>query len=180
MDRYSSGVRVLKILAVVFGFMSLLCLVFIPSMIYNWRESVRSEAEYKVAPVCTSAEQTGCRREWEAVFNRKYYTSSRSKGTYHVSLTMPAESKLNGDIPVWHENDHSLYESLKPGDRVTAEEWEGQIAAIRGADQSTLRTEYNPTYRREDAPGSLFGIFFASALIFFAEYKIIARIRKGP
>jgi hypothetical protein len=152
-------------------------LVVYPMLVYRWRDSVRSEAQYKVAPVCASAEQSGCRREIESVFKGTYSTTSRYKTTHYLSLSLRG-SDLNGDVPVWWETEHSLYGSLKPGDRVTAEEWEGQIVAIRVASGGTLRTEYDPTHRREGLFTSLFGVPLVMILVAFVEYKLIRSIRK--
>jgi hypothetical protein len=166
-----------KAYAVIFGIMTLAGLVLCPMLIYRWRDSMRSEAQYKIAPLCTSPEQSGCRREIVSVVKDTHDTSGRNKTTHYVSLLMPS-SDLNGDIPVWWETDHSLYSLLKPGDRVTAEAWEGQIVAIRGANNSTLQTEYDPTYRREGFITSLITVSLVTILIAFIEYRLIRSIRK--
>jgi len=165
-----------KVYAVVFAVMILAGLVLCPMLVYRWRDSVRSEAQYKIAPLCASAEQSGCRREIESVVKDTHYNYGRYTTTHYVSLLMPS-SDLNGDIPVWWETDHSLYSLLKPGDRVTAEEWEGQIVAIRGATGSTLRTEYDPTYKREGLVISLLAVSLVTILIMFIEYKLVRSIR---
>jgi hypothetical protein len=87
-------------------------------------------------------------------------------------------SNLNGDIPVWWGTDHSLYSLLKPGDSVTAEEWEGQIVAIHGATGSILRTEYDPTNRREGLVTSLIAVSLVTIFIMFIEHKLVRSIRK--
>jgi hypothetical protein len=166
-----------KAYAVIFGVMILAGLVLCPMLVYRWRESVRSEAQYKIAPPCTSPEQSGCRREIESVVKDTHSISGRYKTIHYVSLSMPS-SDLNGDIPVWWETDHSLYGLLKPGDRVTAEEWEGQIAAIRGATGGALRTEYDPTYKREGFVTSLIAVPLVTILIIFVEYKLVRGVRK--
>jgi len=166
-----------KIYAVIFGIMILAGLVLCLMLVYRRRDSVRSEAQYKIAPLCTSPEQSGCRREIESVVKGTHYNYGRYTITHYVSLLMPS-SDLNGDIPVWWETDHSLYGLLKPGDRVTAEEWEGQIVAIRGATGSTLRTEYDPTFKREGFVTSLLAVSLVTILIIFIEYKLIRSIRK--
>jgi hypothetical protein len=166
-----------KVFAVIFGVMILAGLTLCLMLVYRWRDSVRSEAQYKIAPLCTSPEQSGCRREIKSVVNDTHDTSSRSKTTHYVSLSMPG-SDLNGDIPVWWETERSLYSLLKRGDEVTAEEWEGQIVAIRGAAGSTLRTEYDPTYKREALATSLIVVPLVTILIIFVEYKLICSIRK--
>src|SRR5437763_633347 len=112
-----------KVYAVIFGIMILVSLILCSMLVYRWRDSVRSEAQYKIAPLCTNPEQSECRREIESVIKDTHYTSGRNKTTHYVSLLMPGSS-LDGDIPVWWEMEHSLYSLLKPGDRVTAEEWE--------------------------------------------------------
>jgi hypothetical protein len=165
-------------LAVVFGVMGLAELALCPFLAYQWRDSVRSEAQYRTAPPCTSPGQGGCRRMIESVVKGKYYASSRGGTTRYVSLSMPG-SALNGDIPVWWETDHSLYGLLKPGDGVTAEEWEGQVVAIRGAAGGTLRTEYDPTYRRKGHLIFLTVVVLMTALIIFIEYKLIRSIRRA-
>ena len=167
-----------KVLAVLFAILSLGGAAMCPILAYEWRGAVRSEAQYGVAPVCTSPEQGGCRREIESVVRDKYYTSNRGGATHYVSLSMPG-SDLNGNIPVWWERDHSLYGLLKPGDGVTAEEWEGQIVAVRGAGGGTLRSEYDPTYRREGLAASLIFVPLVTALIIFVEYKLIRSIRRA-
>ena|SRR5437764_850230 len=129
-----------KVYALIFGIMILIGLVLCTMLVYRWRDSVRSEAQYKVAPLCTSPEQSGCRHEIESVVKNTYFTSGRNKTTHYVSLLMPS-SNLNGDIPVWWETDHSLYSLLKPGDRVTAEEWEGQTARARHCHLGRSRTQ---------------------------------------
>jgi hypothetical protein len=177
MRKYTSKAH-LKVYAVIFGIMVLAGLVMCPMLVYRWRDSVRSEAQYKIAPLCTSPEQNGCRREIESVVKDKYYTSSRSKTTHYVSLLMPG-SDLNGNIPVLWESDHSLYGLLKPGDRVTAEEWEGQIVVIRGAAGGALQSEYDPTHMREGLAASLVAVPLVVVLIIFIEYKLIRGIRKG-
>jgi hypothetical protein len=166
-----------KAYAVIFGIMTLAGLVLCPMIIYRWRDSMRSEAQYKIAPLCTSPEQSGCRREIVSVVKDTHDTSGRNKTTHYVSLLMPS-SDLNGDIPVWWETDHSFYSLLKPGDRVTAEAWEGQIVAIRGANNSTLQTEYDPTYRREGFITPLITVSLVTILIAFIEYRLIHSIRK--
>jgi hypothetical protein len=166
-----------KVYAAIFGIMILAGLVLCPILVYRWRDGVRSEAQYKIAPLCTSPEQSGCWREIESVVKDTHDTSGRNKTTHYVSLLMPS-SNLNGDIPVWWETDHSLYSLLKPGDRVTAEEWEGQIVAIRGAMGSPLQTEYDPTYKREGLVTSLIAVALVTILIIFIEYKLICSIRK--
>jgi hypothetical protein len=166
-----------KVYAVIFGILTLVGLVLCPMLVYRWRESVSSEAQYQIAPLCISPEQSGCRREIESVIKDTHYTSGRNKTTHYVSLLMPS-SNLNGDIPVWWETDHSLYSLLKQGDRVMAQEWEGQIVAIRGANNSTLRTEYDPTYKREGLVTSLVAVALVTILIIFIEYKLIRSIRK--
>jgi hypothetical protein len=166
-----------KVYAVIFGIMILAGLVLCPMLVYRWRDSVRSEAQYKIAPPCTSAEQSGCRREIESVVKDTHYISGRYKKIHYVSLLMPS-SNLNGDIPVRWETDHSLYSLLKSGDRVTAEEWEGQIAAIRSVTGDTLRTEYDPTYKREGFVTSLIAVPLVTILIIFIEYKLVRSIRK--
>jgi hypothetical protein len=167
-----------KVYAVVFGIMILAGLALCPMLIYRWRDSLRSEAQYRIAPPCAGPEQGGCRREIESVVKNKYYASGRNRATHYVSLSMPG-SDLNGDIPVWWETDHSLYGLLKPGDRVVAEEWEGQIVAIRGAAGGTLRTEYDPTHKREGLVTSLAIVPLVTVLAIFIEYKLIRGIRKG-
>lgn len=166
-----------KIFAVIFGIMSLAGVVLYPMLIYRWRENVRSERQYKSAPVCTGPEQSGCRREIESVVKDTHYAHSGRSGTHYVSLLMPG-SDLNGNIPVWWDMDHSLYSLLKPGDGVTAEEWEGQIAAIRSGTGSTLRTEYDPTRKREDSVISLIAIPIVVIPLIFIEYQLIRRIRR--
>ena len=166
-----------KVYAVIFGIMILVGLVLCSMLVYRWRDSVRSEAQYKIAPPCTSPEQNVCRREIESVVKDTHYNYGRYTTTHYVSLLMPS-SALNGDIPVWWETDHSLYGLLKPGDRVTAEEWEGQIVAIRGATGSTLRMEYDPTFKREGFVTSLLAVSLVTILIIFIEYKLIRSIRK--
>ena len=166
-----------KIYAVIFGIMILAGLFLCLMLVYRWRDSVRSEAQYKIAPLCTSPEQSECRREIESVVKGTHYNYGRYTTTHYVSLLMPS-SALNGDIPVWWETDHSLYSLLKPGDRVTAEEWEGQIVAIRGATGSTLRMEYDPTFKREGFVTSLLAVSLVTILIIFIEYKLIRSIRK--
>ena len=166
-----------KVYAVIFGSMTLAGLVLCLMLVYRWRDSVRSEAQYKIAPLCTSPEQSGCRREIEAVVKDTHDTSGRNKTTHYVSLLMPG-SALNGEIPVWWETDHSLYSLLKLGDKVMADEWEGQIVAIRGANNSTLRTEYDPTYKGEKLVTSLIAVPLVAILIISLEYKLIRRIRK--
>jgi hypothetical protein len=166
-----------KVFAVIFGVMILAGLVLCSMLVYRWRDSVRSEEQHKIAPLCAATEQSGCRREIESVVKDTHDTSGRNKTTHYVSLLMPG-SNLNGDIPVWWETDHSLYGLLKPGDRVTAEEWEGQIVAIRGATGSTLRTEYDPTYKREGFATSLIVVPLVTILIIFVEYKLIRSLRK--
>jgi hypothetical protein len=166
-----------KVYAVVFGVMILAGLALYPMLIYRWRESVRSEAQYKLAPLCTGPEQSGCRREIESVVKGTYNSYGRYSTIHYVSLSMPS-SDLNGDIPVWWETDHSLYNLLKPGDTVTAEEWEGQIAAIRGATGGTLRTEYDPTYKREGFVTALVAVPLVTLFITFFEYKLVRSIRR--
>jgi hypothetical protein len=168
-----------KVLAVIFGLMSLAGLVLWPILVYQWRDSVRSEAQYKIAPPCIGAEQSGCRRELESVVKGTHTGYGRNRTTHYVSLSLP-DSQLNGNIPIWWETEHSLYGLLKPGDRVTAEEWEGQIAAIRSAQGSTLRTEYDPTHRREGFIIALIMIPLTTIFIIFIEHKLIRSIRKGP
>ncbi|MFN2598192.1 MAG: hypothetical protein ABR563_13515 [Pyrinomonadaceae bacterium] len=167
-----------KVFAAILGIMVLSGLVLYPTLVYRWRDSVRSEAQYKVAPVCASADESGCRREIESVFKKTYSTTSRYKTTHYVALSLQG-SDLNGDVPVWWETDHSLYGSLKPGDHVTAEEWEGQIVAVRGAAGGTLRTEYDPTHSREGLFASLFAVPLITILVAFVEYKLIRGIRRG-
>jgi hypothetical protein len=166
-----------KVYAVIFGIMMLVGLVLCLMLVYRWRDSVRSEAQYKLAPLCTTPEQIGCRREIESVVKETYDTSGHTKTTHYVSLLMPS-SNLNGNIPVWWETDHSLYSLLKPGDRVIAEEWEGQIVAIHDTNNSTLRMEYDPTYKREKLGMSVIAVPLMTILIIFIEYKLIRRIRK--
>lgn len=166
-----------KVYVVIFGIMILAGLVLCPILVYRWRDSVRSEAQYKLAPPCTGPEQSGCRREIESVVKDTHYTSGRNKTTHYVSLSMPG-SNLNGDIPALWETDHGLYSLLKPGDRVTAEEWEGQIVAIRGAAGSTLRTEYDPTNKREGLVVSLIAVPLVTILMIFIEYKLVRSLRK--
>ncbi|HSS21638.1 MAG TPA: hypothetical protein VLL54_16305 [Pyrinomonadaceae bacterium] len=166
-----------KMFVVIFGIVILAGLVLCPILIYRWRDSVRSEEQYKIAPQCAGPEQSGCRREIEAVVKDTHYTTGRNKTTYFVSLSMPG-SNLNGDIPAWWETDHSLYSSLKPGDRVTAEEWEGQVVAIHVATGGMLRTEYDPTREREGFVTSLIAVPLVTVLLIFIEYKIVRGIRK--
>ena len=166
-----------KVYAVIFGIMILAGLVLCLMLVYRWRDSVRSEAQYKLAPPCTGLEPSGCRRAIESVVKDTHAVSGRYKTIHYVSLSMPG-SDLNGDIPIWWETDHSLYSLLKPGDRVTAEEWEGQIVAIRGATGSTLRMEYDPTFKREGFVTSLLAVSLVTILIIFIEYKLIRSIRK--
>lgn len=166
-----------KVYAVIFGIMMLVGLALCLMLVYRWRDSVRSEAQYKLAPLCTSPEQSGCRREIESVVKETYYTSGHTETTHYVSLLMPS-SKLNGDIPVWWETDHSLYSLLKPGDRVIAEEWAGQIVSIHDANNSTLRMQYDPTNKREKLAMSVIVVPLMTILIIFIEYKLIRRIRK--
>ena len=167
-----------KVFAVVFGVMGLAELILCPILAYQWRGSVRSEAQYKTATPCAGLGQGGCRREIESVVRDTHYQHVRNKTTHYVSLLMPS-SDLNGDIPVWWDTDHSLYSLLKPGDKVTAEEWEGQIVAIRDATGSTLRTEYDPTYKREGLATALIVISLVTVLLIFIEYKLVRSIRKG-
>ena len=61
-----------KLLAAILGVMVMSGLVLFPVLVYRWRESVRSEAQYASAPVCASAGQGGCRREIESVFKGTY------------------------------------------------------------------------------------------------------------
>lgn len=168
----------LKVFAAIFlGILILDCLVLCPMLFYRWRDSARSEEQYKSAPLCAGNEQGGCRREVEAVVKGKYDTSSRYKTTHYISLLMPG-SDLSGNIPVWWETDHSLYGRLKPGDTVMTEEWEGQIVAIHGANNTTLLTEYYPTYKREGLIVSLIAVPLVGLLIIFLEYKLIRGFRK--
>jgi hypothetical protein len=167
-----------KTLAAILGFMILSGLVLCPMLVYRWRESMRSEAQYEIAPTCVSSEQSGCRREIESTVKTTYSTTGRYKKTHYVSLSMPG-SDLSGYIPVWWETDHSLYGSLKPGDRVTAEEWEGQIVAMRGASGGTLRTGYDPAYQREGLVTSLLAVSLMTILIAFVEYKLVRSLRKA-
>ncbi len=166
-----------KVYAVIFGIMVLAGLVLCPMLIYRWRDSVRSEAQYKIAPLCASPEPSGCRREIESIVKDTHSTSGRTKTTHYVSLLMPG-SDLNGEIPIWWDTDHNLYSLLKPGDRVIAQEWEGQIVAIRGANNSTLRTEYDPTYKREGFVTSLIAVPLITILIMLIEYKLLRSLRK--
>ena len=129
-----------KVYAVIFSIMILAGLFLCLMLVYRWRDSVRSEAQYEIAPLCTSPEQSGCRREIESVVKDTHYNYGRYTTTHYVSLLMPS-SALNGDIPVWWETDHSLYSLLKPGDRVTAEEWEGQTARARHCHLGRSRTQ---------------------------------------
>ena len=163
--------------AVIFGIMILVGLVLCSILLYRWRDSVRSETEYQLAPACASPEQSGCRLEIESVVKDTHSTSGRSRTIHNVSLLMPG-SDLNGDIPIWWAADHSLYSLLKPGDRVTAEEWEGQIVIIRGAQNSMLRTEYDPTSRREGFAVSLIAVPLITILMTVIEYKVIRSIRR--
>jgi hypothetical protein len=166
-----------KVYAVIFGIMILAGLVLCPMLVYRWRESVRSEAQYKLAPLCARPAQSGCRREIESVVKGTYNHYGRYNTIHYVSLSMPS-SNLNGDIPVAWKTDHSLYGLLKTGDRVTAEEWEGQIVAIRGATGGTLRTEYDPTYKREGFVTALIAVPLMMFLIIFIEYKLVRSLRK--
>lgn len=168
-----------KIFAVIFGTMVLAGVALYPMLIYRWRENVRSETQYEIAPVCTRPEQSGCRREIDSVVTDTHYTYRGRSGTHYVSLSMPG-SDLNSNIPIWWDREHSLYGLLKPGDRVTAEEWEGQIAAIRSGTSSTLRTEYDPTRRRRDSVISLIAIAIVVVPLMFIEYRLIHRIRHAP
>jgi hypothetical protein len=138
---------------------------------------VRNEAQHSIAPRCTDPVQTGCQRELQAVVTNTHSLSGRYKTTYYVSLLMPG-SDLNGEIPIWWDADHSLYNLLKPGDRVTADEWEGQIVAIRGPHNSMLRTEYDPAYKRKGLTISLIVVPLVTILIAFLEYKLIGGIRR--
>jgi hypothetical protein len=166
-----------KVYAVIFGIMILAGLALCPMLVYRWRESVRSEAQYKIAPVCASPGQDGCRREIESVVKGTYNSYGRYSTIHYVSLLMRG-SALNGDIPVWWESDHSLFGLLKPGDRVTAEEWERQIVAVRGASGGTLRTEYDPTYKHEGFVTALVAVPLVTILISFFEYKLLRSIRR--
>lgn len=166
-----------KVYTVIFGITMFVGLVLSLMLVYRWRDSVRSEAQYKIAPLCTSPKQSDCRREIESVVKETYDTSGHTKTTHYVSLLMPS-SNLNGNIPVWWETDHSLYSLLKPGDRVIAEEWAGQIVAIHDANNSTLRMEYDPTNKREKLAISVIAVPLMMILIIFIEYKLICRIRK--
>ena len=60
----------------------------------------------------------------------------------------------------------------------TWKEWEGQIVAIHGANNSTLRMEYDPTYKHEKLAMSVIVVLLVTILIIFIEYKLIRRIRK--
>jgi hypothetical protein len=155
------------------------CFVFWPIIYFHWRDSIRSEAELKTAPECTESEQTGCRREIPAVFKEHYTLSPRGNPTTHyVSMSM-SDPVLGGDIPIqWDDVDHSLYSRLKPGDQLTAEEWEGQIVVIRDANGSLLLTEYDPTYMRRQYIGALIGLPLVALLVIFLEYKLIRWLRK--
>jgi|GEM_PF-5938299 hypothetical protein len=88
---------------------------------------------------------------------------------------MPS-SELSGRIPIRWDVDNSLYSSLKPGDAVTAEEWNGQIIAIRNAG-GLLQTEYDPTNERQNFISALIGIPLVTLLIAFLEYKLIRWLR---
>lgn len=172
-----------KTQAVIIGILALVGLVWSPLLIYYWRDDARSEAQYQAAPVCTGTEQKGCRREIQTVVKSTDYTYNRHT-TYYVHLLQSDGSKLKGgDLPVWWDQDHSLYSSLKSGDRVTAEEWEGMIVILRGANNKTLRTQFDPAYRREHTAVAavivplvtLFIIFMG--LIFFKD-ELFSTIRK--
>jgi hypothetical protein len=167
-----------KVYVVIFGIMILAGLVLCPMLIYRWRDSVRNEAQYRISSLCNSPEQSGCRLEIASVVKDTHDASGRNKTTHYVSLLMP-NSNLEGDIPIWWETDHSLYSLMKPGDKVTVEEWEGQIVAIRGANNSTLRTEYDPTYKREGLVTSLIAVPLVTILVILIEYKLIRSIRRG-
>jgi hypothetical protein len=166
-----------KLCAVIFGVLILVGLVLCSILVYRWRDSVRSEAQYKVAPSCASPEQRGCHRAIESIVKDTHDSSGRNKTTHYVSLLMPS-SDLNGEIPIWWDTDRSLYSLLKPGDRVLAEEWEGQIVAIRGANNSVLRTEYDPTYKRGGLVTSLIIVPLMTIFIISIEYRLIRSIRK--
>jgi len=166
-----------KVYVVIFGLMILAGLVLSPVLIYRWRDSVRSEAQYRSAPLCTNPGQSGCRREIAAVVKDTHLSVGRTKTTQYVSLSMP-NSSLNGNIPIWWDTDDRLYDLLKPGDKVTAEEWEGQIVAIHVAGNSFLRTEYDPTYKRQGLVTSSIAVPLVTILVIFFEYKLVRSMRK--
>src|SRR5690349_10472405 len=115
---------ILYIIAVLFAMMIIDSLVFWPILYFKWRDSITSESDFKAAPVCGDASQSGCRLEIPSTVIELYSTSSKSATTHYVHLEMPG-SELGGRIPIRWEVDHRVYDSLKPGDAVTAEEWNG-------------------------------------------------------
>jgi hypothetical protein len=166
-----------KVYVVIFGIMILAGLVLCVMLVHRWRDSLRSEALYETAALCAGPVQSGCRREIESVVKDTHSTSGRYKTIHYVSVSMPS-SNLDGNIPVWWEKEQSLYSRLKAGDRVTAEEWEGQIVAIRDASGGTLRTEYDLTFKREGFVTSLIAVSLMMILIIFVEYKLVRRMMK--
>jgi hypothetical protein len=166
-----------KIIAVVFALMIIDALIFWPVLYFKWRDSIKSDAEFKSAPVCSEPDQPGCRREIPSTVKELYTTSSKVATTRYVYLEMPG-SELNGRIPIWWDVDHSVYGTLKPGDAVTAEEWNGQITAIRDANAAKLQTEYDPTHERQNFVSALIGIPLVTLLIAFLEYKLIRWLRR--
>lgn len=169
---------ILYIIAVLFALMIIDSLVLWPILYFKWRDSVSSEADYKAAPVCGDASQSGCRLEIPSTVKELYSTSSKSATTHYVYLEMP-ESELGGRIPILWDVDHTLYNSLKPGDAVTAEEWNGQIVRISDANGGLLQTEYDPTHERENYISALIGIPLVTLLVAFLEYKLVRWLRKS-
>src|SRR5438045_4283236 len=88
-----------KVYAVIFGIMIPAGLALCTMLVYRWRDSVRSEAQYKIAPPCTSPEKKVCRREIESVVKDTHYNYGRYTTNHYVSMLMPS-SELNGDFCV--------------------------------------------------------------------------------
>src|SRR4051812_11903926 len=88
-----------KIMAVVLALMIVDALIFWPILFFKWRDSIRSEADYRAAPVCTRPDSDGCRREIASTVKELYTLSSKGATTRYLYLEMPG-SELSGRIPI--------------------------------------------------------------------------------
>jgi hypothetical protein len=103
---------------------------------------------YQRAPPCPApGAGSACRNEIAATVISTYTLALESRGDPHVVIGSSGDQ-------TWDLQPGSAPPGLAPGQAIQAEEWQGQIVLVRGADGRTLETPDHPARVRALAAGT--------------------------